>query len=263
VVDLRDDEFYVGYLPRAPRGIAARVRWATAALGLVAAAVAVLLVHGQRGFDPGTHEYGVVREFRGVIRERPYPLLQLPRPGRPDRAVADSASDSTYYLTARGKAGAAALVAGLDGRPVRLRGSLVHRDALTMVEIAGEVEPLAGQAASELEGLPAPPVADLGERTLTGEIVDSKCFLGVMKPGHLKPHRDCAARCISGGIPPLLVVRDGEGRATSFLLVSAAGEPLGREVLPLVAEPVEIRGRVERVGELLVLRADPGSYRRL
>jgi hypothetical protein len=28
--------------------------------------------------------------------------------------------------------------------------------------------------------------------TLTGEIVDSKCYLGVMNPGQGKVHRDCA-----------------------------------------------------------------------
>jgi len=39
-----------------------------------------------------------------------------------------------------------------------------------------------------------------------GEIVDSKC-LGVMTPGQLTTHRACAIRCISGGIPPVLHVR--------------------------------------------------------
>ena len=42
---------------------------------------------------------------------------------------------------------------------------------------------------------------------LRGEIVDSKCYLGVMNPGEGTVHRDCAARCLSGGLPPMLVVR--------------------------------------------------------
>ena len=41
-----------------------------------------------------------------------------------------------------------------------------------------------------------------------GEIVDPKCFFGVMKPGEGKPHKDCAIRCILGGIPPVLKVTD-------------------------------------------------------
>ena len=103
----------------------------------------------------------------------------------------------------------------------------------------------------------------LGRQTLRGEIVDSKCFLGVMNPGQLLPHRACAIRCISGGIPPMLLVRPTNGAAIYLLLVSADGKPVNQQVLDLVAEPVQITGEVERQGELLVLRADPATYRRL
>src|SRR6266511_5317835 len=99
----------------------------------------------------------------------------------------------------------------------------------------------------------------LGEHTLVGEIVDSKCYLGVMNPGALTPHRACAIRCISGGIPPVLLVRRSNGPALYFLLVSREGQPVNKEVLNLGAEPVEITGEVEREGNLLILRADPGA----
>src|SRR5947207_1819862 len=98
----------------------------------------------------------------------------------------------------------------------------------------------------------------LGRRTLVGEIVDSKCFLGVMNPGQLTPHRACAIRCISGGVPPVLVVRQKNGPAIYLLLVASDGKP----VLDIVAEPVEITGEVEREGDLLILRADPATYHR-
>jgi len=41
------------------------------------------------------------------------------------------------------------------------------------------------------------------------------------------------------------------------------GEPVNKQVLNLVAAPVEITGEVERQGELLLLRADPATYRRV
>jgi hypothetical protein len=93
--------------------------------------------------------------------------------------------------------------------------------------------------------------------------VDSKCFLGVMNPGNLTPHRACAIRCISGGIPPVLLVRQADGPALYFLLVGARDEPVNRQVLDIVAEPVQISGSVSRQGDLLILRADPATYRRL
>ena len=43
-----------------------------------------------------------------------------------------------------------------------------------------------------------------GETRLKGEIYDPKCAFGAMKPGFGKPHRSCAIRCISGGVPPIL-----------------------------------------------------------
>ncbi len=107
------------------------------------------------------------------------------------------------------------------------------------------------------------PYLRLGKQTLVGEIVDSKCFLGVMNPGQLTPHRACAIRCISGGVPPVLLVRQQDGPAIYLLLVSVEGKPVNKQVLDLVAEPVEITGDVERQGELLILRADPTTYRKL
>ena len=103
----------------------------------------------------------------------------------------------------------------------------------------------------------------LGRGTFVGEIVDSKCHFGVMNPGTAKPHRACAIRCISGGIPPVLMVRHREGAIHYFFLVSSTGAPVNKLVLDLVAEPVEITGEVERHGDVLLLKADPASYRRL
>jgi len=58
-------------------------------------------------------------------------------------------------------------------------------------------------------------------------------------------------------------VRQKDGPAIYLLLVSADGKPVNKQVLNLVAESVEITGDVERQGELLILRADPATYRRV
>jgi len=240
----RDDGFYVGYLPVSPPRIARSVRVAVIALLGLAALLGVLLPALQMPLGSGAFEYGIVREFEGVVRESPYPMLLVARPGVTDPAEAWSG----YALVAVDKFSAARDVAGLEGRRARLRGELIYRDGQVMIQVEpGSVEP----------GEPArahPSLQRLGPVTLTGEIVDSKCYLGVMKPGNLKPHRACAVRCISGGIPPLLVVRDGHDRPTHVLLVGPDGGALGRELLDHVAEPVRVSGELERWGDLLVLR---------
>ena len=254
----RGDDFYVGYQGQAPPALGRFLRRIVLALVALAAVVAVGLAALQGPFDPGVFEFGVERDFEGVLQERPYPLLLVPRPG------AAGGEPSRFHLVAFGKRGAAAEIAGLDGRPARLRGTLIHRQGQTMVEVvAGSVEPLDPAVSGSATAAPPGAGEDLGIQTLRGEIVDSKCFLGVMKPGRGKPHRACATLCIRGGIPPVLRVESAAGEHRHFLLTDTSGGSVNDRVLELIAEPVEITGRVERTGDLLLLRADPGSIRRL
>lgn len=246
----RDSEFYVGYLPVSPPRLARRTRLTVIGVLVVAVALSLLLVLSQAGFGYGVFEYGVEREFTGTIEASPYPVLAVSRPGD---------GHSRYLMSSFGKHGALPLVKEFVGRSVRLRGSLVYRDGLTMIEVVdGSVKPTESAAAPDREVERA-----LGEVRLVGEIVDSKCYLGVMKPGNTKAHRDCATRCISGGIPPVLLVRDAAGMASYYLLVGANGESVNSAVLDMIAEPIEVRGQLRRIGDLLSVRADPATFRRL
>ena len=245
-----DSGFYVGYQKQAPLGVARFVRGVVLLVVISAASLAAVLATVQDRFDPGVFEYGVVRGFEGVIEEFPHPVL----------LVDGSAEGPTrYFLVGLGKRGAAPRVAGLDGQRVRLEGTLIYREGETMIEIAsGSIETL-GAAPSDRED----PAASLAVHTLVGEIVDSKCFFGVMKPGRGKPHRACAARCISGGVPPVLRVETADGSFHHYLLVDERGGTVNERVLDLVAEPIEITGNVVQRGNLLFLEADPASYVRI
>jgi hypothetical protein len=99
----------------------------------------------------------------------------------------------------------------------------------------------------------------LGTLTLTGEIVDSKCYLGVMNPGNGKVHRDCASRCLSGGIPPLFI---DSLTGKTFLLVGTDGSALPyNELKPFIDEPLTIQGEHLQRGEQSLLRIDPHRLR--
>ncbi len=239
------NDFYVGYLPKAPTALARFVRKVIIALGLLAVAAAVVLVAGQMPFANSAFEYGKLRSFEGVVVTRPFPTLLVARPGD----VGQQDKYSRYLLVAPGKHGADNLVASFDGKLVRLQGQLIYRDSRTMVEITpGSI--------TVLDGAPADhePAHDLGVVSLTGEIVDSKCYLGVMNPGQGKVHRDCAARCLSGGIPPIFVTTDGRQQ---FLLVGLDGRALGRDALrEFIAEPITIRGDLLQLGDSRLLKID-------
>ncbi len=88
---------------------------------------------------------------------------------------------------------------------------------------------------------------------LVGEIVDTKCYLGAMKPGRGKPHRGCASLCIRGGIPAALLVRTDRGERELVYLVDFAGRPLGPELLEWVGQPVSAIGLLRRADDRLFL----------
>jgi len=258
-----NDEFYIGWEDKAPPCIGSRVRRAVVFLLTLAVVLGVLLAVGQRTIGVSVFEWGKVKGFSGILKSQPYPHLLVARPG-----VSDGQSAfSSYYLVKPFKFGLDSETADrLDGKAVSLKGTLIYRGGQTMIEVAdNSIRASDSLAPTKGEGRVGLPVSSIsiGEQTLIGELVDSKCYLGVMNPGALTPHRACAIRCISGGIPPVLLVRQTNGPALYFLLVSRDGKPVNQQVLNLVAEPVEISGEVERQGDLLILRADPTTYRRV
>ena len=276
-----NDEFYIGWEAKAAPGIGKMVRRVVVALLLIALLVPVALAISQRMIGASVFEWGNVKTFSGILQATPYPHLLVPRPGHAD----GQSRFSTYYLVAPWKFGLKLeAIAPFDGKSVTLKGTLIYRGNQTMIEVVNDsiqatnailvgasrrdVPAREGGTVALLDAARTaqraiPTSQSLGRQTLTGEIVDSKCFLGVMNPGQLTPHRACAIRCISGGVPPVLLVRRKDGQAIYLLLVSADGKPVNQQVLEMVAEPLEITGEIERQGELLILRADPATYRRV
>lgn len=239
------DEFYVGYAPKAPGLLAKGVTRIAIGVVLTGLAAGALLIFDQPPFAASKFEYGQYREYSGVIEEWPYPILLT--------------NDASFLLVAPGKHGLSEVVKGLQGKSVRLQGALIERGPDRMLEVPPESMTETPSVRVQDGSKPV----DLGSVTLRGEIVDSKCYLGVMNPGSGKVHRDCAVRCISGGAPPAFIARDASGESKTLLLVGTDGKALNREVLPFVAEPLEIAGELVRTGSTLVLKADPAQFRRL
>jgi len=243
------NEFYVGYLPKAPSGIARRVRAVVVLLLIFAAIAAIAFAKVQRTFAPSVFEYGKVGTFEGTIEASPYPILVLAGPGSAEPGA------SRYLLVAEGKHGADNQMAAFAGKTVQLRGTKIYRNNQTMIEVASGSISLKRNIEQSV-----PPSQELGIFELSGEIVDSKCYLGVMNPGSGKVHRDCAVRCISGGIPPVFATNDFNGSPAILLLTDLNQRQLTKEsFLKLVAQPVRIHGSVVKTGETLYLKTGPSA----
>jgi len=223
-------------------------KWAAGTL-LAAASAAALIALGHRELPAAHFEFGNVRSFEGLVLADPYPSLIVARGEGPSR----------YLLSGPGKSGADALVESVIGRTAALAGTLVFRGDQAMIQVEpGSVVPLEASGPR-----PRPEETDLGERYVEGEIVGSKCYLGVMNPGSGVTHRACATVCILGGVPPLLEVRREDGRREGLVLAGPRGEAIGKQLQRLIATPVGVTGRLVDRGGTTFLFADPANIRRL
>lgn len=256
----QENEFYIGWSAETPPGIARRVRWFLLGLAVLVPVAAVLTVLYQRGFSNGVFEYGKNTELQGILHLSPVPMLQVENGADP----AGKPVVQDILLVAPGKFGFRHFEPGdpglsldaFDGSSVVLTGFLIYHDGKTAMEVSGIRQ--AGRAITT-----RPAAASLGLTTLRGEITDPKCLLGVMKPGQGKPHRECAIRCLSGGIPPLLKVAGTTGEAEYYLLVGPGGESINRELLPFAADAVQMCGRLEQQDDWLILYTDPALMQRI
>lgn len=235
------DEFAIGWAARLPPGLARWTRHAAAILVLAALGAIAVAAATQARQPEGLHEYGHLRTFEGVLRAEPVPRLvgatASGEPGVPDSLV----------LTGPGKFGIDEAARALEGRRVRFRGTLIRRD-LAMAELTerASLEDLGPAGAQDM----AATASSLGRVQLTGELVDTKCWLGVMRPGNGKVHRACAIRCLSGGVPPGLLVRRDDDALVTILLRAPAPAASAEGVAPPIIDP-QFAARLLRVqGEL-------------
>lgn len=255
-----DNEFYVGWEDRMPRRLAQRLRLGVLSTITAAVFLSLSLAAAQRGIARSQFEWGQTKQFVGILKARPVPHLLVQRP-----ATAVSPTNySNYYLVKPFKFGFdPATLQDFDDATVSLKGTLIYRGNQTMIEVVENSITALREGDPGLANHGTPPLVNLGHRTLAGEIVDSKCYFGVMNPGRLTPHRACAIRCLSGGIPPVLLVHLPDRKTQTYLLISRDGRPLNDAILDRVAQPVEVHGETLQQGELLILRADPADIRLL
>lgn len=206
------DDLSIGWQPRLPSGHAKAVSTIAIAMLIGALVIAGSVAVSLKPHQPGTFEFGNIREVSGTFYAQPVPLLLL------DEAIDEQRS---AVLTGLYKWGVDQRLLDLHGQRVSLRGTAIRHPERLMIEVT---EP-DSVAAAEGTATPLPAALPVGEVALVGELVDTKCFFGVMRPGQGKVHRACAVRCLSGGIPPGLLLRTADGRGTVVMLTDDHQQP--------------------------------------
>jgi hypothetical protein len=249
-------EMFVGWT-RAP-AVDRRFLLGALPLGLIGAGGASWLL-ARKLDDPGAGAWltGATHKVTGVLITHPYPMIRVADPAAPFGV-------RTVLLVAQGKCTSALELDKNAAKPVTASGVLIQRKDRQMLEVPPLTDAWLTPAKLEMtQALVEPQTQSLGRARLAGQIMDSKCFFGVMRPGRGKTHKACASLCIRGGIPPSFWARSKDGRESVLLMTDANGGPIPMDILPLVADAVEAEGEIVRVGDLLQFRADVSAYKRV
>lgn len=245
---MAEDPFFIGWSGELAKPT--RRQMLGAGLGLAAGAGAVGAGLGAMAPAPGPGVWDQGRKVAvtGTIYPEPYLHLLTRDLGEGVRPVFLVGPDKTR----------------IDVRPAltftgaAVTGTMIERGEHAMMAVEGIYpDPAPGRVRHGRE-------KDFGDVLLAGEILDAKCWFGAMRPGHGKTHKACAALCARGGLPLAFAELDrcAEGKA-GFLFLDERGQPFGAEIIPLVADPVAVRGRIIEVAGLRQIRVKRADIVRL
>lgn len=244
------DDFYIGYQDKAPDSIMKFIKSRVWILAIVVLVAGLGFSLGQQKFGNGSFELGKLTEVEGVLHLNPYPVLKV--------EIAPN-EFKELLLLGFGKFGAEnglMQIAGeeaIDGLRIKLEGTLIYYDGVTLMQLEPELDgtyEVLGRSTMRLES------SSMGTVSLQGEVIDPKCYFGVMKPGRGKIHRSCAVRCISGGIPPVFVSTNEDGSSSFLLITNEDGEAANQDVLDIIGKPCAISGELMQTGQWTILKME-------
>jgi hypothetical protein len=240
-------EIFVGWAARPPAHLRPFLR--RLALGLPVALLSLGLILGLAPQDPAGPRFAtsgaplpalpsVEAGVTGILTLRPYPLLH----------AGEGWAMRSLLLAGDGKRRPPGELAALEGQRVKAAGILLARGDIAML-VLGEPPVALGEA--------RPPEREaLGRWRITGEICDGKCAADGMRPGIGVAHRACAALCLDGEIPAVFVT-DAPLLGHAYLLMAGPdGGPMAAALRPFVGQRITLVGQVERLGRLLLFRAE-------
>lgn len=243
-----DQPFYVGYRPL-PSAHRRMLRISVPCVLTVVIAFAAVIAASQP--DAGDGVWATNTEtVSGTLILSPYPMIL-------------SEDGNRFLLVEAGKFGVAPERLGKEAAIVSARGYTLERPpvpglnpSLRMLELVPDDDAVerATETMATQNTLVLPDLEASGTTlTILGEILDSKCFLGAMKPGEGRTHRSCAQLCIAGGVPPMLEGRDQSGTRRRLLVLDAEGRAANQLVLDYAGLPVTVRGEFARFSGIDVL----------
>ncbi len=258
-----DTDFFIGWLGIIPNSYQRTLRFFVPSLFLLSIIFIVVISNSTNKIRFSTYDYYKTLSFEGELLLKPFPMLRVLEldNNRTPKVV-------LYPLVNEGKFGADESVqAFLTQYPneqrvfVQLQAKIIERDGQVAMELMNTKDNI--KKIKYSTSIPALVLGQAKDTILKGQIIDPKCYLGVMNPGEGKPHRSCAINCTKGGIMPAFVT-ENDKKVKYYILIGKDGKKVNNDVLFAVAEPIEIKGKIQKIDNWNILYIDPkASIKRL
>ena len=201
------------------------------------------------------YETSLLSEFEGMYFDQPFPMMVFDQFNIP-KGVTQNA-----LIVGPGKSGAKEIFqqlekkhGALNGKSIRLRGTLYSTDNKTLIELSEGVDALLA-----IERGYTYPIQRTAKKNmqLKGEIVNAKCWYTQQETRDGYYHKRCSKSCIENGIPPVLKVKNESGNA--FYLLDATSATGQEAIINHLAKTVEINGEVNFQNGWSVLTVDENN----
>jgi hypothetical protein len=223
----------------------------------------ISVVLSQSPFNNHQFEFGNVKEFTGIYHAKPYPILEITEGDLPKDF------SKAALLVGYGKFGAVGTMQtiqaqngqSLDNKKITLKGSLIYGDSKIVIELTEQDNSLV-----KIHDDRQPPFKAIStgeEVRFLGEVLDPKCYFGVMKHGEGTIHKSCAIRCISGGIPPVFRVYASRNDYDYYLIVDKNGKAIDKTILSIVGETIPLSGNFKTENGWKVLYVDSDDFTKI
>ncbi len=244
------DDFYIGYVDQVSPGTKKLLKRFVMFALVVLLGMAAIFGLTQNKLSNSAFDFGIDTAVTGTYHEQPYPML---------RVQTEENTFKNIVLLGFGKLGPNSYlnkirseVDQLSGSTLRIEGELVYYNGKTLLQLTSDEKVSLVERANGRE-LPKANLV-VSDMELSGEIIDPKCYFGVMKPGKGKIHRSCAVLCIAGGIPPVLATTDENNISEYYMITDSQGKAINQDILPYVGKPSLVKGTVVKLEDWYQLR---------
>ena len=254
------DPFFIGWLGETPKSYQQSTKKFILLLVPLVLVIALLLNYGRQPAENATaiFEFGQLTNFEGVLITEPVPMLRV-------KGETDGLDVQHLLLVDAGKFSAMGVIKeleknakiSLNNKSIQLKGTLSHFEGKKVLELTEGAAAYLGLS----KAVPTSSVVKqvLGKQKIRGEIIDPKCFFGVMQPGSGKTHKSCAARCLSGGIPAIFKSKNNKGERDYYILLGEKGESINKDLLAYTADHIQLSGVIFQMADWKIIHTSPSS----